>query len=133
MRVLVTGSRNWTEEWVIEQALYAVSPWRSLIGHNYEVTVIHGGAVGADTLADKWAREYGYVVEVWKPEYGKYPGYLAPLKRNDAMLDSGITVVLAFMLGTPEKGGTLYTVNGAKQRRIPVVLYNWPGDPGFKA
>lgn len=126
MRILVTGSRNWTNNKIVELAIY---------GHIAEparTTVVHGGAKGADMMADVAARAIGATVEIHKPDYKTYPGWQAPLMRNDAMLDSGIRLVIAFLLGTPEKGGTLYTINGAKQRRIPVVIYNWPGDPEYK-
>ena len=125
MRVLVTGSRNWQESDVVDMALYQLKSFK------VPIVIVHGGAIGADNMAREWAKNYGYTTEAHKPEYDKYPGFLAPLKRNDAMLDSGIDLCLAFMLSTPEKGGTLYTVNGAKARRIPVIIYNWPGDVSF--
>ncbi len=125
MRIMVTGSRNWTDR---SPVMWALDQFK----HHFPVTLVHGGARGADRIAHELAREREMATEVWLPEYDKYPGYIAPLKRNDAMLDSKIDYVLAFMLGTPEKGGTLYTVNGAKERGIPVIIYNWPGDPNFK-
>jgi hypothetical protein len=126
MRVLVTGSRNWAEEWVVRRAL----GW-ALEAHARPV-VVHGGAKGADSFAEKWAQDQNVPSEIWRPDYKTGDPKTAPLRRNDAMLDSGIDLVLAFMLGTPEKGGTLYTVNGARARRIPLILYQWPGDPDFK-
>ncbi len=125
MRILITGSRNWTDKAVISLGLTSQVP------DILETTIVHGGARGADMLADEVARVLGCQRELWKPEYDKYPGHLAPLRRNDAMLESGIDLVLAFMLGTPEHGGTLYTVNGARARRIPLILFNWPGDADF--
>jgi len=126
MRILVTGSRNWTDDDIIGTALHQFR-W----GQEGPITIVHGGAGGADSIADCWARSLGYTVEVHKPDYKAYPGHLAPLKRNDAMLDSGIDLVLAFLLGTPERGGTKYTIDGAKRRGLRVVIYNWPGDPDF--
>lgn len=128
MRVLITGSRNWTDEEAIERALVTLT----YDAPPDDITIVHGGALGADHLAGLRAFSCGYATEVHRPDYKAYPGHLAPLKRNDAMLDSGIDLVLAFMLGTPERGGTKYTVDGAKRRGIPVIIYNWPGDPGFK-
>jgi hypothetical protein len=119
IRVLVTGSRNWKNRRVSSMSL------GQLEGRNPVV-------IGADTIADELARAYEFTTEIHRPDFTAYPGHLAPLKRNDAMLDSGIDLCLAFMLGTPEKGGTLYTVNGARARRIPLILYQWPGDPDFK-
>jgi hypothetical protein len=128
MRVLVTGSRNWTESWPVEMAIYSLrfrAEWSAL-------TIVHGGAEGADALADYWAETYGIRREPHYPQDHRGKGKPAPLARNDHMLDSGIDLVLAFMLGTPERGGTLYTVNGAKMRGLPLVIFNWPGDPVYR-
>lgn len=125
MRILVTGSRNWSDVETIRMALGQFDPSPAIL------TIVHGGASGADSIAEQVARKYyGMDTEIHRPNYNVPPEErrIAPLKRNDFMLDSNIDLVLAFMLGTPEKGGTLYTVNGAKKRRLPVVIYNWPGD-----
>lgn len=124
MRILVTGSRNWTDYKVIEEALAAY------LGD--EFTIVHGGAKGADTIDDAVADKALTRTEVHRPDFKTYAPNVAPLRRNDAMLDSGIDLVIAFMLGAPEHGGTLYTVRGAQQRRIPIILYNWPGDADYK-
>lgn len=126
MRILVTGSRNWTDKVAVR---WALMPYRCIP----DVTLVHGGAQGADSIAHEIAEVYGFTTEVHRPDYKAYPGHIAPLKRNDAMLDSGIDLVLAFMLGVPEKGGTLYTFTGARKRGLRVVLHNWPGDPEYKA
>lgn len=65
LRVLVTGSRSWTDTDTIHNALLAA--WSDAIEADYDgITVIHGGAAGADTIADQWAhnhREHGVQVE----------------------------------------------------------------------
>lgn len=129
MRILVTGSRNWTDEQSVTMGIYSLG---LLVVEWSEITIVHGGAQGADTIADRVARTFGAQREIHRPDYKTGDPKTAPLRRNDLMLDSGIALVLAFMLGAPERGGTLYTVNGAKKRGIPVVLYNWPGDAAYK-
>jgi hypothetical protein len=128
MRILVTGSRNWTDERIIARALAGVIQLNDL----QPFVVVHGGAQGADGLAEAWCRRWKVPTEIHRPDYKTGDPKVAPLRRNDAMLDSGIDLVLAFMLGMPEKGGTRYTVHGALARHIPVILYQWPGDSDSK-
>ena len=58
MRILVTGSRHYSDYKIIKKAL-AFSPLPL-----FPVTVVHGGATGADTLAGQAARELGFIEEV---------------------------------------------------------------------
>jgi SLOG family YspA-like protein len=92
MRVLVTGSRTWTDETVIADALtYAAQM------HGAEtMTVVHGGCEGADLVAHRVARRLGAETEPhpadWRT-YGKRAGYL----RNKQMVDLGADLCLAFV------------------------------------
>jgi len=43
--------------------------------------IISGGARGADTLAQRYARDNGIPIYIIYPEYGKY-GKAAPFRRN---------------------------------------------------
>ncbi len=128
MRILVTGSRNWTDERVVARALASLSSLQDM----QPFAVVHGGAKGADSLAEAWCQRWKVPTEVHKPDYKAYPGPVAPLRRNDAMLDSGIDLVVAFRLGTPTHGGTQYTIDGAAKRRIPTIIYAWPGDAEYR-
>lgn len=60
-RILVTGSRDWTDRTQVWRALSdAVSP----VPVDQEVVVVHGHCPsGADALADVWAQKYGAAVE----------------------------------------------------------------------
>ncbi len=85
-KVLVTGSRGWTN---------AAAIARVLLSHNPSV-VIHGGAHGADDLADRWARATMTPTKVYRPDWDAY-GKRAGIVRNEHMLlDSKPDVVIAF-------------------------------------
>lgn len=117
MRILVTGSRTWTDRWAIYHALRDVIVEASNAVPNVkhapgpfglgELILVHGGARGADSLADELARRniQGMQVEVhpadWE-RYGKRAGFL----RNDAMVNQGADVCLAFIKDA-SKGATM--------------------------
>lgn len=113
MIVVVTGSREWTDQ----TTLYA-----SLDGlharHGVEV-LYHGAQRGADVMAGRWAQERG-VPEVTVPyasAYGKKGGGI----RNGWMLDiARPDLVVAFP--TPESSGTWNCVQQAKDRGLNIRI-----------
>lgn len=108
MRIIVTGGRNYTDRATIG---------RVLAGYRDQApTLIHGACrTGVDEWADFLAR---YVLE-WRVE--PYPadwrlGRRAGPLRNQAMVDSGADLVIAF----PGGRGTADCVRRAKAAGIPV-------------
>ena len=96
MKVLVTGSRDWTNEDLVRQEL-------SLI----EIGVLcHGAARGLDTIAGKIATELGWLVIPYPVRVqvdGPWPA--AGVSRNQRMLDDFMPdYALAFPL--PQSKGT---------------------------
>lgn len=115
MRILVTGSRDWYIKNVIHTALSSIS-----VKDGEQVTVVHGGARGADYLAQECAHALGYVAERhdadWE-KYGKRAGYI----RNKEMVDAGADICLAF-IKNESKGATMCAAL-AEQAGIPVEYY----------
>jgi YspA, cpYpsA-related SLOG family len=90
-RILVTGSRHWTDRCTIHRALL-----RATVGVDpARIVVVHGAAPGADSLAEQIVRSYGWRIEPhpanW-PSHGRSAGF----RRNAAMVQLGADVVLAF-------------------------------------
>jgi hypothetical protein len=113
-RILVTGSRTWTDHTAIRQAL---TWYRSLYGPS--TTVVHGGCPqGADAIADRLADELGLQVERHPADwhtYGKRAGYV----RNTRMVNLGADVCLAFIRnGSP---GASMCASYAALAGIPVT------------
>lgn len=110
MRVLVCGSRDWTDVGCIQAALRQL-PAGSVI--------VHGAAPGADRLAAGVARVFGFSVDAFPANWshhGKAAGYI----RNLAMLDTGPDRVLAFQRNRSR--GTQHTIDEARRRGIPVEV-----------
>ncbi|QGJ91357.1 ssDNA binding protein [Mycobacterium phage Bachome] len=119
-RVLVTGSRRWKDRTTIWEALKTELD-RSPEG----LIVVHGGARGADDIADRWAWgmfAMGYVVkpELHRADWEWY-GNKAGVIRNLQMVKAGADICLAFPLG--RSPGTRHCMREAERAGIPVINF----------
>ena len=87
MRILITGSRTWTDRTAIAQAIsdYLRSVGTSIGGAWPFPIVVHGGARGADQLADAVARNWGWTPERHPADWDRH-GRAAGFRRNAAMV-----------------------------------------------
>lgn len=111
-RIFVTGSRSWTDAQVLADAL--LEAWHDATQDGYDsIVIVHGGADGADTLADLWARGHGLEVETHPADWNHCaddcpPGHrkrrarggdycpTAGPRRNRRMVDAGADLVVGF-------------------------------------
>lgn len=111
-RVLVTGSRVWTNVALLHYAIDRhMRPGDVLI---------QGNAIGPD----QWSKEYWSgrgPVEGYDADWGTY-GDRAGMIRNAQMLDTGVDLVLAFPHGKAK--GTRGCMRLAASRYIPVIWYH---------
>lgn len=121
MRVLVTGSREWTDVEIIRRALTLLAP---ADGESVPV-IVHGGARGADTIAAQVATELGYHVETHLADWDRY-GKSAGMVRNEAMVDAGADLCLAFILDGSR--GATHCAQAAHRAGIRVVHYRLYSD-----
>jgi hypothetical protein len=84
------------------------------------MVILHGGARGADQLADRFARAHELTVQVIRPDYQHYPEKLAPLMRNTELVALA-DAVMAFYGPRGQTGGTYDTVKKALARNLPVT------------
>ena len=110
MRVLVCGSRDWTDETRIFQRL-------SLLPFGTEI--ISGAASGADSLAAMVAQTLGFTVREFPADWNRH-GRSAGYIRNNEMLNEDPDLVIAFWDG--QSRGTAHTIYEAHNRAIPVEV-----------
>lgn len=107
MKVAVIGSRSITD---IEIDRF-IPPDTDLI--------ISGGAIGVDTLAERYADKKGIEKLILHPEYELY-GRSAPLIRDKLIVDHADLVVAIW---DGESRGTEFTISYAKRRKVPCEVY----------
>ena len=120
MRVLVCGSRDYSDRermfYVLDEVLMEAAQMDD------GITLIHGCARGADSLADAWSwLAHPVTVERYPADwdrYGKRAGYI----RNRRMLDEGKPdMVIAFYSSVEKSRGTSMMVDIARRAGVPVV------------
>lgn len=119
-RILVTGSRNWTDRETIDAALRRA--YIELSDDGSEVVLVHGDCHlgGADIIARDIWHSHGLTDEPHPAEMGPNGHVLGP-ERNKRMVDLGADVCLAFPLS--DSRGTLNCMRYAHQAGIPVRTY----------
>lgn len=131
MRVLITGSRTWLDQGTVHKAI-AATVKQHFFGYDAEpskkemesvfrrVTIVHGGARGADNIADEFARDHGMRVEVFHPDWEKHGKKAGPI-RNQEMVTSKPKpdVCLAFLADNSSRG-TEGTIKLARRKGIDV-------------
>lgn len=125
-RVLVTGSRDWTDGVALDYALRATLYLADAVGRA-SVVVVHGAARGADLMASRWC-DYTLVSIAQEPhraDWEKHGKAAGPI-RNQEMVDAGADICLAFPLG--ESRGTRDCMERARKAGIPVLNFGDPDD-----
>ena len=111
MRIGIVGSRNFNNYSFFQICLDEL---------NLDIsTIISGGVIGADTLAERYAKENDIELLVLKPEWNKY-GKGAGFIRNTQIVNES-EMIIAFWDG--ESNGTRDTISKAKKKDIPVKIF----------
>ncbi len=114
VRVAIVGSRG---EHFAERMREAIVAFVYDLPNN--ATVVSGGAIGVDTIAEEAARRRGLSVDIYKPDYKAFADNpkLAPLARNETIADNADRCV-AFWDG--KSTGTQNAMNCFYKRNKPV-------------
>lgn len=123
MRIIIAGSRTYND---YEEAMQVINKFIRDLKFTEDinsetVTIISGGAKGADRIGEEYAIRNGLDRVVYKANWGKY-GKQAGIIRNGEMAKNG-DCLLAFWDG--ESRGTYNMINTAKKRRLRVRVFNY--------
>ena len=113
-RVVIAGSRNFND---YELFSSVVDKCLSRIRHEYDIIILSGHCSGADMMAERYAQENGFELEVFPADWslGRKAGPL----RNKAMVD-----IADYAIAFPSGGrGTQALINFVQQKGIPIKVY----------
>lgn len=80
LRVLIVGSRDFNDYVLLETRVDDYLKDK----YDYNIVIVSGGARGADTLAEKYAKTKHYDLKVFPAQWNKY-GKMAGYIRNEEM------------------------------------------------
>lgn len=125
MRVLVTGSRDWTGvhgAHRIHMVLDILLALCDVLGS--KLTIVHGDGPGADQLVDAWAlrrEDSGVTVERHPADWRM--GKRAGPYRNGAMVSLGADMCIGFLKDSSR--GTGITLMLSREVGIPTFTVHW--------
>ncbi len=110
MKVTVIGSRNFDSYEVLQDTL-----------NRYKITaILSGGAKGADSLAEKYAKENEITFTKYLPDWKKYGRGAGPVRNREMVKDA--EMIVAFWDGKSK--GTKHAIDFAQEKKKKVVLVN---------
>jgi hypothetical protein len=113
-RVLVTGSRTWTDTDLIGSVLADIDH-----AHPGRLTIIHGACPrGADTITDAWCRQRGVPVQAHPADWSRH-GRRAGYVRNTAMVATAPDACVAFI--ADHSPGATHCADTAEAAGIPTT------------
>jgi hypothetical protein len=111
MKLAIVGSRDFNDYEYLKKVLEPIRDKVSLI--------ISGGAKGADTLGERYAKENNIPVQIFYPDWNKF-GKSAGFKRNVDIVNN-CDAVVAFQIN--DSKGTQHTINIAKEKGKKVKVF----------
>lgn len=112
-RIAVVGSREFKNYAQMKGVLDGI------LGPDDEL--VSGGAIGADSFAQRYAKEGGYAIHIYYPrwEHGKSAGFA----RNKRIVENADYVLAFYRDGHFQEGGTSNTAMWANKLGVPLLEY----------
>lgn len=118
MNVAIVGSRGFNDYLLMKGVI--LFKLRKLKKKVRDLNIISGGARGADSLAEKFASEYGLPIKVFIPEWDK-KGSSAGFDRNKEIIKES-DMVFAFWDGYST--GTMHSIGLAKTYQKALIVFD---------
>lgn len=84
--------------------------------------LVSGGAVGADSMAQRYAKQHGYYIHIYYPKYAQF-GKPATFIRNKVIVENADIVLAFYQKGRFQQGGTANTAKWARDLDCPLFEF----------
>lgn len=112
----IVGSRDFDNFTILSEAI------DNFIEKHGEISyIVSGGAKGADSLAEKYAKINNIKMKIFKPDWKKY-GKAAGIIRNKDIVDNS-THLIAFRINNSR--GTTNSIMRAQKKKMYVKIYDY--------
>lgn len=115
VRLAIVGGRDFQDYELLKRSIDELCKLHEV------VTIVSGGATGADTLGERYAKEKGLNTIIHKPEWDRY-GRSAGFRRNRLIVKDS-DVVAAFWDGASR--GTKSTIDLAEEAGLELHIFNY--------
>jgi len=117
MNLAIIGSRDFNDYSLLKRKVDEIIHEKNFIVKK----IISGGARGADTLAERYARENSIPIEIIKPDWSKL-GKKAGILRNTAIIEKS-DIVIAFHDG--QSPGTADSIKKSIKNNKQLFVIRW--------
>lgn len=117
MKIAVIGSRDFNKK----EYLYSAIDQFISESNEVDISIISGGAQGADAIAKSYAHDRSYNYEEFKPDWKQFGRGAGPI-RNAAIVEACDTLI-AFWDG--KSRGTQDAINKAKKLNKHIVIMSF--------
>lgn len=116
LHIAIVGGRDFNDYELLKNTFN-----KYIENKNFMVSIVSGGAAGADILADKYAKDLGVEIIVFRPDFKKF-GRLAALQINTEIIEKS-DIVFAFWDG--KSRGTHDSIKKAQNREKKLYIINY--------
>ena len=117
-RVIIAGSRNFNNYELLKKECDAFLSDKK---EKYNITIISGGARGADFSGEKYAQDEGFDLEIYPAQWDKF-GKRAGYRRNEQMAEVA-DALIAFWDGSSRGTKHMVDIMNEKNLLVRVVEY----------
>jgi hypothetical protein len=119
MNIAIIGSRSFTNYNLLNETIYDYCQKNSIDIKSLQI--VSGGAIGADKLGEKFAKNNNLKTLIFLPDWAKH-GRKAGILRNADIIDNS-NVIFAFWDG--QSKGTLNSINRSKKQNKELYIINY--------
>ena len=124
MKILIVGSRAFNDYNLLKNTIDNILAEKNC---KENIEIVNGGAKGADSLAEQYAKEKGYALRIFPADwnqYGKSAGYKRNIEMHDYISRFDDRCCVAFWDG--ESKGTQHSFELAKiyANNLIIIEYN---------